>query len=480
MYNNCILIVYHSDYGKNTRLRGTNLKQFTYKFRNCFKNYFKNASHSKLIITGFAGFILFGTVLLIMPFANTTSHTSGFMKAFFTSASAVCLCGLTVAETSQYWTLYGQIVILALIQIGGLGVMSISTLLFLSLGKKIPLKKKKALTEALDLSSKQNTLRYIRYVLLLTFIIETVGAILLCGVFIPVYGVQKGIYMSIFHSVAYFCNSGFILLAKPQLMMYATNLLFNLITCILTILGGLGFAVIIDIVNKKRFYKFSLNTKIVLISSASLIVAGAVIILISEFSNPVTLGDMNMISKTIAGFSNSILIRSSGNLTFDIFAANSPALIIAAALMFIGSAPGSMGGGLRTTPIAVLLLTAWNAARGDKKTSAMGRSISERNIRDSICAISFAFVCFLLSAVLLAFSENAPLSSVVFEAASAVNLSGLTAGLTPSLSVFGQIVIIVTMFTARVGFMSVAYFFALKYNDENKYNYDYPTEDLII
>lgn len=423
----------------------------------------------RVLALGFGGLIVIGTILLNLPIATQSGESIGFVDALFTAASAVCVTGLVVVNTAEFWSLFGQSVILILIQIGGLGVMTMATAGALIVGRRITLRERLIIKEQLNQNSMSGLVRLTIYVLLSTFAIEGIGALLLSFKFIPKYGLAEGLWQSFFHSISAFCNAGFDITGS-SMSPFATDLGINIVISFLVILGGLGFAVFIDISKINRLKRFKLHTKFVLSISAILLAVGMLAFMFTEFNNPNTIGDMSFSNKLISSFFQSVVPRTAGFNSVDIGGLRDTTVFFFIILMFIGGSPGSTAGGVKTTTFGTLILTAISVIRGDKDVNVFKRRIGEDVINRSLAIITVGIIWIIIVATILTITEDAVFLDLLFETTSAFGTVGLSRGVTPDLSTAGKFLIIITMYAGRVGPLTMAFAFAQK-NKSTKYRY---------
>ena len=441
-------------------------------------------STTQIIMLSFLGAILLGSALLVLPFSSKSGESVDYIDALFTAVSATCVTGLVTLTTVSTWSVFGQIVILILIQIGGLGVITITAGIMVAIHRKMGLKDSQLLSDALNVSTLSGLAEFVKKVLLGTFIIEGVGALLYMIVFIPDFG-AKGIWISIFNSVSAFCNAGIDIVAENSLCNYATNPLVNVVSCMLIILGGLGFIVWWDIirvlkdVKQTKFRcvnKLTLHSKIVLVATFALILIGGVSILVCEYNNPLTLKNHNFFDKMQIAFFQSITTRTAGFSTLPQENLTNASSIICLILMFIGGSPVGTAGGIKTVTMVVLIATTIATVRGKNEVTLFKRNLSTRASRKAIAVAFSSFIIVALSTILLSLSTDAPALDVVFETVSATATVGLSRNLTSSLNVWGKVIISATMYFGRVGPISLATFFTLK--KENTNIIKNPTEDV--
>ncbi len=310
----------------------------------------------RVLALGFLALILIGAILLSLPIASKKGESIGVIDALFTATSIVCVTGLSLVNMAEHWSLFGQVVILILVQIGGLGFMTLATIVALLMGKRITLKERLMIKEELNQESISGMVKLIRYIILSTFIIEALGAIILSTVFIPQYGLTKGIWFSVFHSISAFCNAGIDILGN-NMIPYVGNTIINITIALLVIVGGLGFSVYIDILNQKSFKKLHLHSKLVISISLILIISGMLIFYVIERDNPDTLLQLSQREKILSSFFQSVNTRSAGFYSVDINSLKDTTAFFMTILMFIGGSPGSTAGGIKTTTFGIVRLT---------------------------------------------------------------------------------------------------------------------------
>ncbi len=440
---------------------------------------------SQVLVLGFTTLIVIGAVLLSLPIASTTGHSVGTIDALFTATSAVCVTGLVVLDTGTQFTMFGQIVILLLIQSGGLGFMSMASLIFLLIGKQITLRERILIKESLNEFKISSVVRLVKTVLQFTFSIELLGAVLLSFRFVPQFGLAEGIYRAVFHSVSAFCNAGFDLNGGfKSFSDYAADPLINFTFMGLIILGGLGFVVIFDIINKirnRKSVRLTLHSKLVLYASGILILAGLIGFFALELSNPNTLGGLSPKGKVLAGMFQAITPRTAGFSTIDQGLMKTGSKLLTMVLMFIGASPAGTGGGIKTTTAVVVFLLVASVAKGRDEITVMKRRISRGITLRAIALFVGGLVLVMTVTFLLVIIENGKgglftFENIMFEAFSAFGTVGLGTGITPYLQPLSRIVIIFSMFAGRVGLLTVMYAMAnrmhhadvdIRYTEEN-------------
>ncbi|HSQ88960.1 TrkH family potassium uptake protein, partial [Romboutsia sp.] len=368
-------------------------------------NFINKMQPTQIMVIGFAIVILVGGILLNLPVSTKSGESIGLLDALFTATSAVCVTGLVMVDTATYWSGFGQLVIIMLIQIGGLGFMTIATLFALIAKKKINLRERLLIQEALNQIDLSGLVKLTRYVLLMTFLIEGIGALLLSTVFIPQFGIGKGIWYSIFHAISAFCNAGFDLMGTvsgpfSSLTYYVNNFTVTITISTLIILGGLGFPVILDVIKHKKISKLTIHSKVVLFTTTMLIVVGMVFILLLEYNNPNTLGPLGFGGKLLASLFQSVTTRTAGFNTIDLTIMYQSSIFIMIILMFIGASPASTGGGIKTTTLAILVLTVKSFILGKEDIEIYERRIGPSTVRKSL-GIFFIGIVVVVSGTLI-------------------------------------------------------------------------------
>ena len=416
----------------------------------------KHLTSFQLIILGFAGVILFGTILLMFPIATLENVPTPFSEALFTATSAVCVTGLVVKDTGSYWSVFGHTVILVLIQIGGLGVVTVAAAVSLLSGKRISLMQRSTIQDAISAPKVGGIVRLTRFILKGTFLIETVGAMLLLPVFLSDYGL-KGVWMAVFHSVSAFCNAGFDILGTtentfPSLMRYSGNAIVNVVIMLLIIIGGIGFLTWDDIyMNKMNFKRYRMQSKIILVTTACLIFLPAVFFFVYDLKN------LPAGQRLLAATFQSVTTRTAGFNTINISEMSEASSAVMILLMLIGGSPGSTAGGMKTTTFTVLLLNAIATFRSQENAGAFGRRLEYHAIKNAATISMLYFTLFFCGGLAISIYEDIPLLDCLYEAASAVGTVGLTLGITPKLHVFSQVVLIILMYLGRIGGLTLIY-----------------------
>ena len=415
----------------------------------------RRLTSSQIIVLGFLGAILLGAFLLMLPISTADGKGATFADAVFTATSATCVTGLIVQDTATYWSYFGQAVILLLIQIGGMGVVTFAVAITVASGKKLGLMQRSTMQEAISAHQMGGIVQLTGFILKTSAIIEVTGAVLLAPAFIKEFGVGKGIWYSFFHSISAFCNAGFDLMGVKEkyssLTSFSDNPLVNIVIMALIIIGGIGFLVWDDIkTNKFHVRKYRMQTKIVLLTSAVLILLPAVYFFL-EFAG------MDIKSRIFNSLFQSVTTRTAGFNTYDLTKLNSGGISIMIVLMLIGGSPGSTAGGMKTTTFAVVILTAISVFRRKEHTDFAGRSIADSVLRNAIAIVTMYLILFLTGGVVITAVEGLPMMTCMFETASAVGTVGLTLGITPNLSIVSRIILIALMYIGRVGGLTLLF-----------------------
>ena len=443
-------------------------------------------STTQIILLSFLVTILIGSGLLALPISSASGEAVPYLDALFTATTSTCVTGLVTIPTVSTWSVFGQIVILLLIQIGGLGIITIMSGLMLLLNRKMGIDDRLLIQDAFNLNTMAGLAKFIKNVLIGTLIIEGVGAVLYMIVFVPDFG-ARGIWISVFNSVSAFCNAGIDIIAENSLCNYATNPLINIVTSALIILGGLGYIVWWDVIrvvksrspkNRKIFRHLSLHSKIAITATAVLILVGAILIFIFEYDNPLTIGKMSLFDKIQISLFQSVTTRTAGFATIPQENLTNASATVSIILMLIGGSPVGTAGGMKTVTIAVLICSAFATIRNKNSVTLFGRRISEESIKKAVSVVvMFLTICAISTILLMATSNASPLDAV-FETVSASATVGLSRNLTATLNTFGKLIIIVTMYFGRVGPISLA--IALGSKNESQNVITEPTEDISI
>ena len=428
-------------------------------------------SSAHLIPLSFLGAILIGTILLMCPFASANGTATPFLTALFTSTTSVCVTGLVVVDTYSHWSILGQFVILILIQIGGLGIITILSLLMVITRKKFSLGDRIMLHDALNLNSRSGVLQFMLRIIRGTLIVEAAGAILYALIFVRQFGAAKGLWVSVFTAISAFCNAGLDIIGPVSLEAYQTNVPVLCITMILIILGGLGFVVWFDVSTgirngiEKKFtvrqivQRFSEHTKLIISLTGGLILFGTLIILLGEYNNPGTIGNMSFGYKLLNSLFESVTLRTAGFSTFPQQALTDSSCIPAYVLMFIGGSPVGTAGGVKTITFFLVMMNVAAYVRGNDRRVVFRRTVSEELIRKAAAIVSVSILTVIVLVFLLIQSGGMPLIDGLFEVISACATVGLSRGLTAQLNTAGRWIIILAMYLGRIGPISMAIFF---------------------
>lgn len=449
-----------------------------------------------IIVFSFLSVILIGTILLSLPIASQNRQSVGLLNAFFTSTSAVCVTGLVVVNTLSHWTMFGKIVILMLIQIGGLGFMSLFTIVLVVLGKKITLKGRIIIQESFNLSTFKGMVMFLKKIIKVTFLIEGIGAIILSTQFVPQYGFVNGIFKGVFHSVSAFSNAGFDLLGNNSLMSYQTDYIITITIMILIILGGLGFTVLLDISKyfnykiakikkqKVNLFKVTVHTKITLTVTAILTLLGAILTFILEKDNQQTIANLRLDQKILTSIFQSVTLRTAGFDTIGQAELTYGSKFLAIILMAIGGSPGGTAGGIKTVTIGVLTLAIISVIKGKDCITAFQKKISISTVQKSLSIIMMMMIFIFVATIILTTTETGlgtqyEFIDLLYEVVSALGTVGFSTGITPTLSPIGKLVIILCMFIGRLGPITII--LSLSFRKPGKKNViHYPEEKIIV
>jgi len=435
---------------------------------------------TQILAVGFALLILLGALILMLPMSSSRGEVTPFVEAFFTSTSAVCVTGLVVYDTGTYWSLFGQIVIIILTQIGGLGFMTFAVLVTVALGRRVSLKDRLIMQEAYNTYNIQGVVRLMLYVVSITFTIEGIGAIILAIKFIPEFGLVTGIYYGIFHSISSFCNAGFDLMGGYRsITMYAKDPLIVLTIGGLVMMGSLGFAVIAEIINHRKNERLTLNAKVVIIAHLVLTLGGALLFFLLEFSNRSTIGDMGVGHKMMSSLFAAIVPRSVGFSSIVTSNMTVGGIFLTIILMFIGGAPGSTGGGIKTSTAAVLLFSVKSVIKGRDEAEVFGKRLGKDLVNRAFAITAVSFVLLTTVTMILMVTESFTFMEILYEATSAFGTVGLSLGITPDLSTAGKLLIAFTMYIGRIGPFTFALALAQK-NKTARNSIRYPEANILV
>lgn len=443
-------------------------------------------STTQLIMLSFFFAVLLGSLLLALPVCSADGKPIPYIDALFTATTSVCVTGLVTVPTVSAWNTLGHVIILILIQIGGLGIITIMSGLMITLHRRIGIGYRMLLQDAFNLNTLSGIIKFIKKVFLGTFVVEGAGALFCMTVFVPQYGV-KGIWISVFHSISAFCNAGIDILSENSLCEYATNPTINVVTGLLIVLGGIGYIVWWDILcvlkrfkqqKLKCFAGLTLHSKIALSSTIFLIVTGAAAFFIFEYNNPLTIRDYSLFDKIQVCMFQSLTTRTAGFAGVPQENLSNASCITSLLLMFIGGSPVGTAGGVKTVTIAVLFASAFTTIHHKDEVSFFHRTISRQAVSKSVAVVSMSFLILFFSTVLLSMVTDADALTILYETVSATATVGLTRSLTPTLNVCGKIIIIITMYLGRVGPISLAVAFSTKKQCKNTIKN--PTEEISV
>lgn len=432
---------------------------------------------AQIIPLGFLGVIAVGTLLLLLPFSTAAGEHTSFLTALFTSATSVCVTGLVVVDTYSHWSLFGKIVILLLIQLGGLGIVAVSSSFLLLFKKKIFLKDRVLLRDSFNLDSTQGLLKFLLRVIKGVFAVEGIGAILYAFAFIPKFGLAKGVWFSVFHSISAFCNAGIDILGPDSLVPFAHEPWVLIVTMLLIIVGGLGYFVWFDLSTSvmhlkknasrenKRLAEHSMT---VLLLTAFLILFGAVLVFLFENRNPATIASFSFGEKVLHSLFQSVTFRTAGFCAVPQSNLTEASSLLGCIWMFIGGSPMGTAGGVKTVTVFIIVLNAVSYIRNRKETLLFGRHVSSELVQKSTAIVSFSLMVTVVMVFGLLISDRLPLVDTLYEMFSATGTVGLSRGVTQILSPAGRILVIIAMYLGRIGPISIALFFG---QDDQRKNY---------
>ena len=441
---------------------------------------------SQFILIGFLAVIFVGSILLSMPISSADGKGIPYIDALFTATTSTCVTGLVTMPTVSTFSTVGHIVILLLIQIGGLGIVAVLSGFMLMLNRRLGVADRLLIQDAFNLNTLSGLVRFVKKVFIGTAIIEGIGAILYMPVFIPQFGL-RGVWISVFNSVSAFCNAGIDIISENSLCDYALNPLVNFVTAALIVLGGLGYVVwwdVIRVLELKRRKKIkiwktlSLQSKIVFSATFSFLLIGTVGVFLFEFNNPETFGDFTLPQKLMASFFQSVTTRTAGFATVPQENLTNASALLSVFLMFVGGSPVGTAGGVKTVTMIVIIATAISVVKNKNDVSLFGRRLSETAIRKALAVTSVSFAIALISTIALSAVTDASALDIIYETVSATATVGLTRSLTPSLNNWGKLIIIATMYFGRVGPISLA--FALRGKNKNENIIKNPTEEISV
>lgn len=420
------------------------------------------SSPPKTLALGFLTLILIGTILLSLPISLREDSPNVVLDAFFTSTSAVCVTGLIVQNTASHWTPFGKAVILMLIQVGGIGFMTVATSFFIFSGKRVSLRERLIIKEQFNSNQRSGIVRLSNRVIKYTVIIEVAGALLLATYFVPKFGLRNGIIYSIFHSVSAFCNAGFDILGNSLIGYNEVPIVIYTLS-FLVILGGLGFSVLRNVYEIRNFKKFSLHTKLVLQSTGILLFIGFVLFILLEFNNGATIKNMSLFGKINASWFQAVVPRTAGFQSVNYSLVKDSTLLVTTILMFIGASPGGTGGGVKTTTIAVIVAAVISVVKGSDDTEMFNRRVDNKIIKKALAIFTVALLLVLIASfTITVLQPNIRFIDVLFEVTSAFGTVGLGVGVSDHLHVVGKLIICFMMYVGRLGPLTLLYTINIK------------------
>ena len=432
----------------------------------------RHLTTTQMIIISFFATVFIGGVLLSLPFASASGRATPFIDALFTATTSVCVTGLVVVTTATHWSLLGKIIILILIQIGGLGVITITTTLMVAVGKKISLSSRILLGDAFNLETLKGLVRFLRRVFRGTFIVEGIGALCYVPVFVPEYGMIRGIWYSVFHAISAFCNAGIDIVGDSSFVPYVHNVWVNVVTMALIIFGGIGFVVWWDVLhvireklagaNRGMFNMLALHSKIALTMTVFLVLSGTLLFALFEWSNPLTIGDFTPGQKLLAACFQSVTTRTAGIATISQKGLTVPSVITSMFLMFIGGSSVGTAGGVKVTTVAVVALSVAATVRGNNDVTCYGRRISNQIVRKSIAIIFISFLASMVAIICMCILENGESVDIIFEIYSALGTVGLSRDYTATIGLAGKIILCICMFLGRIGPITMVIAFTMR------------------
>lgn len=443
-------------------------------------------STTQIILLSFLVTIIIGSLLLSLPVSSASGTPVPYIDALFTATTATCVTGLVTITTASSWSIFGQAVILLLIQIGGLGIITIMSGFMIIINKKMGIGDRLLIQDAFNLHTMSGLTKFVKNTIFGTLVIECAGALLYMPVFVRDFG-ARGIWISVFNSVSAFCNAGMDIIGENSLGNYAANPLVNTITAALIVLGGIGYIVWWDILrviksrtesNRSIFKRLTFHSKIAIVATLVMIFAGGILIFIFEYDNPLTIGELPLFDKIQVSLFQSVTTRTAGFATVPQENLTAASAIVSLILMFIGGSPVGTAGGVKTVTAVVLFCSAFSTIRNKNTATVFQRTVSAESIRKAVAVVTMFLVILLSSAVLLASVTDAPAIDILYETVSATATVGLSRNLTASLGLFGKIIIIATMYFGRVGPISLA--IAIGSGSESQNVISNPTEDIII
>ncbi len=456
----------------------------------------RSLNATQILVLGVIIAIFLGAIILKLPISNQEGKNISFTDSLFVSTSCLCVTGLTTVVPVEQFSLFGQVMLMVLIEIGGLGFMSFIALILMLMGKKINLSERVVIKEALNQNNLKGLMTLIKRIFIYTITFETIGALLLMIRFIPIYGIGKGIFYSFFHSISAFCNAGFDIIGANSLIPYQYDVIINIVVMALIIVGGLGFTVWTDIAKsiklviktkssfKRAWKELSIHTKIVLVTTIVLLIGGTIITFALERNNIGIMKNDTLPQQIMKSAFHSTTLRTAGATTINVSNLTSTTKFISMLFMFIGGSPGSTAGGIKTSTFAIIILMVISFIKGEDKTSAFKRKIPFKTIKRAVALVVISMCIVVISIVLLTITErnnpNIEFMGATYEVFSAFGTVGLTLGVTPILSIPGKILIMILMYIGRVGPITLSFALFSMYNKKKPHTRKYPECDLLV
>lgn len=425
-------------------------------------------STTRMIASGFLAGIVLGALLLSLPISTKAGIVTPLEDSFFTATTSICVTGLTTVTTGEHWSFFGQLVILFLIQFGGLGVVTFTTTIFLLLGKRVKLSDRLVIQNAYNIDTLSGLVKLTKKIIKFTLIVEGIGAFCYLFQFVPEFGIVDGIWYSIFHAVSAFCNAGIDLVGGNSFIPYRDNLWINLVTMGLIVLGGIGFPVWWDVFHiskqavkkeikvRSMFRRLTLHSKIAITVTVIMIVLGAVITFILEYNNPATIGELSIGKKMLSSLFQSVTTRTAGFATIPQQNFKDATSILYLVWMFIGGSPSGTAGGIKTVTVAVILLSTISIVRGKKDIEIFQRRISDQYLKKGLAVVMVSFLVLMVTTISLSAIQNSSFLDTLYETTSAIGTVGLTRNMTGSLMTAGKIIVMITMYLGRIGPITMA------------------------
>lgn len=440
-------------------------------------NFIRRLNPYQIVLCSYGVIIFIGTVLLMLPITVINIPPLNFVDALFMVASAVCVSGVSIFDLGNDFSIFGQMVIIILVQIGALGIMTITTIFAVVMGRRIQLRDRLLIQESLQRWSVAGVVRLVIIIVKMTLIFEFVGGIILTWIFSQDYNILLAIYYGFWHSVSAFCNAGFDILGGSNFAGYIFHPFFNIIILIEVICGGLGFAVLLDIYQKRSWKKLSINSKLVLVTTLFLIISGSIFLFVLEYGNQETLGHFELFDKIMVSVFMASMARTSGFSMLDISSLTEPSLLFIMCLMFIGGSPASTGGGIKTTTIAVIFVAIWSLIRGREDVIIFKRTVPPIVIFRAMSIFFVSAVVVFTMSMFLCLTEDIPMSKILFESVSMFATVGLPTGTINEMDTASRIVIIFVMLMGRIGIISFAMALVIR---KKKHKVRYPEDKFII